>query len=106
MINTTRTEYVRIDGWRGYQRPVNAIAGANDTGTYEDSPCPSHLVDQEIKMLLKELRKQKIKYRTTWGNSSNVFCMNRWVCVAPEDKLKAQSIAYDLTRETNYLYNV
>ena len=32
--------------------------------------------------------------------------MNRWVCVAPEDKLKAQSIAYDLTRETDYLYNV
>ena len=33
MINTTKQEYVRIDGWRGYQRPVNAIAGANDTGT-------------------------------------------------------------------------
>ena len=106
MINTTRTEYVKIDGWRGYLRPVNAIAGANDTGNYEDRPCPSHLAEAEIKSFLKKLRKEKIRYRTTWGNSSNVFMNKRFVCVAPEDRLKAQSLAYEHAEDTHLFYNI
>ena len=52
-INTTKTKYVRIDGWRGYAQPVNAIAGCNDTGNSEDSPCPSSLAQEEINSFVK-----------------------------------------------------
>jgi hypothetical protein len=106
MINTTKTKYVRIDGWRGYLEPVNAIAGCNDTGTYEDSPCPSDVAQAEINSFVKKLRKEKIKYRTTWGNSSNVFMVKRFVCVSPKDRTKAQAMAHDHMEETRLFYQL
>ena len=106
MINTTKTKYVRIDGWRGYAQPVNAIAGCNDTGNSEDSPCPSRLAQEEINAFVKKLRKEKIKYRTTWGPSTNVFMIRRFVCVAPENRLKAQSMAYDHAEECKLFYQL
>ena len=106
MINTTKTKYVRIDGWRGYLEPVNAIAGCNDTGTSEDSPCNSYVAAAEINSFLKKLRKEKIKYRTTWGNSSNVFMNKRFVCVGLKDRIKAQELAYEHMDETKLFYQL
>ena len=106
MINTTKTKYVKIDGWRGYLEPINAIAGCNYTGMTEDSPCPSDVAEAEIKSFLQKLRKEKIKYRTTWGNSSNVFMHRKFVCVSPEDRLEAQAIAFDHQRETRLFYQL
>jgi hypothetical protein len=40
---STKTEYISTDGWRGYVQPINAVAGANYTGTSSDSPYPSHV---------------------------------------------------------------
>ena len=91
-INTTRTRYVKIDGWRGYLEPVNAVGGCNDTGTWIDSPCNSHVAKKEVDAFTKLLRKNGIKYRTTWGSSSNVFMNKRFVCVHEDDREKA----YDL----------
>lgn len=106
MINTTKTKYVKIDGWRGYLEPINAIAGCNYTGMTEDSPCPSDVAEAEIKSFLQKLRKEKIKYRTTWGNSSNVFMHRKFVCVSPNDKLKAQEMAYNHQNETRLFYQL
>ena len=77
--------YNRIDGWRGYYIPACAIVGASDTGTAPDSPCSSNLVKAEIARVGKEvLHPLGIKYRTVWGNSSNIFCAKRWIVVKKE----------------------
>lgn len=76
--------YHRIDGWRGYYIPSNAIVGASDTGTWSDSPCPTPEVKAEIRRFQREvLRPLGIKSRQRFGTSSNVFCGKRWVCVRP-----------------------
>ena len=43
-----KTRWVSTDGWRGYYEPINAVAGANNTGSWDDSPCPSHVCESEI----------------------------------------------------------
>lgn len=106
MINTTKTIYRKIDGWRGYLEPINAIAGCNYTGMSEDSPCPSDVAEAEIQSFIKKLRKEKIKYRTTWGNSSNVFMHKKFVCVSPEDRKKAQHLAWEHEQETRLFYEI
>ncbi len=76
----------RVDAWRGYRIPGSAVAGASDTGLWEDSPCPSHEVEIEIRRLQREcLRPLGVKSRTRYGESSNCFCMKRWVCVSEAD---------------------
>lgn len=77
-----RNRYHRSDGWRGYMIPRMAVAGANDTGTWDDSPCPSPEVKAEIRRFQREvLQPLGIKSKTRYGMSSNVFCGKRWVCV-------------------------
>ena len=105
-INTTRTRYVRIDGWRGYAYPINAVGGCNDTGTWADSPCNSNVAEAEIKAFTKILRKNGIKYRTTWGRSSNVFMNKRYVCVHQEDREKALELAEEHQSNTNLFYAI
>jgi len=106
MINTTKMKYVRIDGWRGYYEPVNAVGGCNDTGMYSDSPCPSDVAQAEINSFVKKLRKEKIKYRTTSGSSSNVFMGKRFVCVAEKDQPRAREIAENHRNETRLFYPI
>lgn len=31
---STKTIYIPTDGWRGIIQPINAVGGANDTGTW------------------------------------------------------------------------
>tara|TARA_R110002020_G_scaffold70096_2_gene181968 strand:+ start:315 stop:644 length:330 start_codon:yes stop_codon:yes gene_type:complete len=103
-INTTKTEYIRIDGWRGYSQPVNAIGGCNDTGMWEDSPCKSDVAEKEIKQFQKILRNNKIKYRTTNGTSSNVFCGKIYVCVNKKDRQEASLLARAHQENTTLFY--
>lgn len=102
--------YHRIDGWRGYYIPGTAVAGASDTGEFSDSPAPSHEVKAEIRRFQREvLRPHGIKSRQRWGYSSNVFCLKRWVCVAPEDFYKAAALAQQWLQEhrfdTRYIHD-
>lgn len=90
---STKTKYIRTDGWRGYEQPINAVAGANDTGEASDSPCPSTVCERELSGFKKLLRKNGIKFKTTVNRSSNVFCVHRYVLVAPEDREKALELA-------------
>lgn len=98
MTDITKRRYHRIDGWRGYSIPAYAVAGASDTGTWDDSPAPSDQVLIEIATLRRFLRKAGIKTRLRWGTSSNVFMAKRWLVIEPESRDKANE-ALQLTTE-------
>jgi len=102
--------YHRIDGWRGFWIPGPAVAGASDTGTWSDSPCPSDKVKAEIRRLQREcLSPAGIKSRTIGGGSSNAFCGKHWVTVAFQDFCRAQTLAeawLDANRfNTNFIHS-
>ncbi len=106
---TTRKQWVQTDGWRGYEEPIYWVAGANDTGDYYDSPCPSGKATEELKSVKSILRENKIRYREVATNSSNVFCLKRYIIVSPADIEKAKQVVggkYDeeLKQATDLLY--
>jgi hypothetical protein len=89
-----KSRYHKLDNWRGYRIPGLAVAGASDTGTWSDSPCPSDKVAKEIRRLQREcLRPAGIKSRQRAGGSSNCFCGKRWVCVSQSDWPQAAPLA-------------
>ena len=99
-INTTKTKVYRMDAWRSWLEPVNAVGGCNFTDEWHDT------AKKEVDSFCKKLRQAKIKNRCVWGNSSNVFCMHKYICVHPEQRLEAQSIAFKHRDETQYFYNL
>jgi hypothetical protein len=101
-----KKKWVASDGWRGREVPVNAVAGVSDTGNWDDSPCPSNVGTEELNRAKVALKKAGIKYRTTWGTTSNIFCIHRYVVVAPEDVEAAKAIVKPLMEDTNLLYVV
>ena len=98
--------WISTSGWRGHEEPVNAVGGANDTGTWSDSPCPSGKREREIKGFCRLLKVNGINYKTTWCKSSNVFCMAQYVCVHPDDREKAEELADAFAEETDLFYPV
>lgn len=100
------THYVSTDGWRGYYEPDDAVGGANDTGMWEDSPCPSGVRKKEIADFCAKLRRAGIKYRTMWCRTANVFCQHQYVVVDPVDHEKAYKIAEAHKQETTLFYPV
>lgn len=101
---TMRKGYVRTDGWRGYSQPIFAVAGANDTGGWEDSPCPSDLCKKELDALCADLKHAGIKFKRTYGETSNVFCIHRYVVVSKVDHARAYEIADQHIANTRLLY--
>ena len=99
-----KTKYIRTDGWRGYSQPINAVAGANDTGNWDDSPCPSHLCTEELNKVKAVLKKNKIPFVANWGKTTNVFCVHRYILVAPENHERAAELLQPLVKETRLLY--
>ncbi len=99
-----KTKWVKTDGWRGYSEPINAAAGANDTGTWSDSPCPSGIATKELGTVKKALRKEGIKFRETACRSSNVFCIHRYIVVPAENVERAKEITKELLPGTRLLY--
>jgi len=95
-MNRRRPRYHKIDGWRGYWIPAGAIAGASDTGTWEDSPAPSDKVAAEVERFRREvLRPLGIRSRVRFGLTSNVFAGKRWITVSAEDFPRAAQAAVD-----------
>jgi hypothetical protein len=86
MYISTKSKWIATDGWRGYLQPVNAIGGANCTGDWEDSPCPTHVTKRELNGFKKILRQNKIPFRQFVSNTSNVFCVSVYLLVPPEHK--------------------
>lgn len=101
---STKLGYVRTDAWRGYSQPIYAVAGANDTGMWEDSPCRSNVRKEEIGDFTKELRKEGIPYKLKWCQTSNVFCVKQFVVVKESDHARAYEIAkeHELGRSLFY----
>jgi hypothetical protein len=77
--------WVSSDAWRGRFVPVNAVAGSADTGSWDDSPCPSNSVTAELNAIKKALKQAGVNYKSTWGASSNLFCIYRYIVVAEQD---------------------
>ena len=99
-----KMKYVSTDGWRGYYEPINAVCGANDTGTYDDSPCHSDDCFEELSRAKKILKKNNIKFISHWGQTSNVFCIHRYLLTNPEDREEALKLLEPLISETRLLY--
>ena len=105
---TTKKRWVATDGWRGYEEPIYYVAGANDTGTWSDSPCPTPVALAELGAVRSVLRKAKIRSKQIITRSSNVFCAHRYLLVTPADFDRAKEIVneyYEKARyETRLLY--
>lgn len=93
------TAYKHLNGWRGYNEPIYAIAGANDTGMYSDSPCPSNVREMELKAIQEVLRQNGIKTREIVCESSNVFCVHVYLVPKVKDVQRGREIV------KNYLEN-
>lgn len=101
-----KMKWVATSGWHGHHEPVNGVCGANDTGTWSDSPCPSTLREREIKMATSLLRKNDIKYVTIWGRTSNVFCNTQYVVVESQNIERAKELVRPLRLETSLLFTL
>lgn len=97
-----------LDGWRNYDFPVYAVAGANDTGTWSDSPCPSDVSARELEAIVNKLKKNKIPTKFTTLESSNVFMVRNFVIVPPYYVDNAREIVADhlSNNDTRLLYIV
>lgn len=96
----------RSDAWRPVFMPVHAVAGANDTGKWSDSPCPSDTATAELEAVKAALSKAGIPTRDKVLNSSNVFMVRRFVVVRPCDAARAREIVSDMIEGTTLLYPV
>lgn len=83
LFDTTQ-RWVKTDAWRGYNEPIYAVCGANDTGTWDDSPCPSDVCERELNGAIEVLKSLKIPTKIVTCESSNVFCVHRYVIVPPK----------------------
>jgi len=96
------------DDWgRGrIEQPIYAVAGANDTGTWEDSPNNSYKVNDELKDLQSYLTKNGVKSKIENQESSNVFMQRRWLIVETGKYEEAKNLTdkYMKEKKTQYLY--
>ena len=99
-----KTKWVNTGGWTGYGSFENAVAGATDTGTWDDSPCPTPVRKREIGMAKTALRKAKIPHVTAWAQTSNCFSVKQHVLVAPGDRERAIELLKPLVGETQLLW--
>ena len=107
-VFVTQLKYVRTDGWRGYEEPEFAVVGANDTGTYSDSPCPSHIAERELNAITEVLRKEKIEVKKITTETSNVFCVHHYLIPLLKNVEKARELVkqYIANEETRLVYLV
>lgn len=101
---STKKEWIRSDAWRGYERPINWIVSANDTGTWDDSPYNSNSVNQDLNKAKKLLKKHGIKFRSVTCRTSNVFCIKRYLIVHENYLFTATKILNDELTDTDFLY--
>jgi hypothetical protein len=103
----TTIEWISTGGYRGYDRPVYAVCGANDTGMWADSPCRSDVATKELNGVSKDLKEMQVPHKEMQTHSSNVFCEHRYLIVPPEFFETAKGIVnhYISMNETRLLYN-
>lgn len=99
-----KTQWIKTDDWRGYFQPIDAVCGANNTGDWEDSPCPTSLCKKEINAAKKILTANKIPYKLTVCETTNVFCVHVYLVTSSEDKEKAKKLLRELVDKSELLY--
>jgi len=99
-----KKKYVHTSAWRGYEQPVNAVCGANDTGDSSDSPCSTSTCLKELGLAKKILKANKIPFRSSVCCTSNIFCISRYLVVLPDDMVKAAELIKPLHDQTRLLY--
>lgn len=75
-------EYIHLDGWSGYSKPIYSIHCEPDTGQWDDSPFPN--AEQNIKAKISELKRNKIPHKVVTLETSNVFCVNHYIVLPPK----------------------
>lgn len=107
-VFSTQERYVRTDGWRGYSEPIYAVAGANDTGTWSDSPCPSNVREAELNALAQYLSEHGVPTQQVVCQSSNVFCVHVYLIAKIKDVERARVLVqtYLDYHDTRLLYKV
>jgi hypothetical protein len=102
----TSKEYIKTDGWRGYSKPVYAVAGANDTGTWDDSPCNSNVCEKELNGVKADLKKAGIPVKLVTCETSNVFCVHHYLVPKVKDVERARVIVQEFIKnnDTSLLY--
>lgn len=103
-----KKKWISTGGYRGYAQSSYAVAGSSDTGTWEDSPCPSSKVIKELNDFQDYLKQKGIKSTIKTTKSSNVFMVKRWVVTKPEDFNEAKKLANQYLEEkkieTQYIH--
>jgi hypothetical protein len=100
----TGKAWVDTDGWRGYEMPAYAVVGANDTGMFSDSPCPTTVCKRELAMAEQKLKEKGVEYKHAIGTTSNVFCLHRYLIVKPKDIDRATELVAPLIPEASLMY--
>lgn len=102
----TTIEWISTGGYRGYDKPIYAVCGANDTGTWDDSPCRTEVATRELGAVSEDLERLVIPHKEMQTHSSNVFCTHRYLIVPPEFLERAKAVVkfhYE-NNETTLLY--
>jgi predicted phosphodiesterase len=101
-------KWVKLDAHRGYNEPIYAVCGANDTGGWEDSPCPTEVALRELKAVEEALKQDKIPFKFITCETSNVFCVHHYLVVPPKEVDKAKKLVdnYVDQHNTRLLYKV
>ncbi len=101
----SKIRYIKTDGWRGYSQPLTAVCGANNTGSWSDSPCPESVCVSELDKAKTVLINNNIPYSFGWFESSNVFCSHGYIMVKGiKTREKAIELIKPLISETRLLY--
>jgi hypothetical protein len=99
-----KTRWISTSAWRGYEEPVHAVCGADDTGNWSDSPCPSKVRAEELKRAKAILSANGIEFKQKTCQSSNVFCAHVYLVTAEEDMARAIELLMPLESDTRLLY--
>jgi len=99
-----KMDYVRTDGWRGYEQPKFAVCGANNTGGWSDSPCPENVCISELDKAKQVLINNNIPYTFKWCETSNVFCIHGYILVKGRKRERAKELIQPLVNDTRLLY--
>lgn len=91
-VYSFETRYVRAGGWSGYTEYVHAVAGANNTGGWDDSPCPSNVCESELNAIKTELKKHGITVKEKVAETTNVFCVHVYLIPKIKFVQKAREI--------------
>ena len=102
------SHWVSFNGQRGANQPTYGVAGANDTGMWDDSPCRTDVATAELNAVAAHLASRGIKTKEVTLEGSNVFCVHRYLITYPHEVDLARTLvdAYLETNETNLLYLV